>query len=125
MPLCPMEIFVRGLSFHAHHGVTLEERAVGQRVTLDLLCQLDDAAGDNDDLANSVDYIALAGLAKRVSLREGSATLEYVAKCIARECLAEFPLLQTIEVTFVKQSPPVEFDIQEVGVTITLARPGH
>jgi dihydroneopterin aldolase len=52
---------VRGIDFHGAHGVAEEERRIGNRFRVDLAFELDlRPAGENDDLARSVDYAAAA-----------------------------------------------------------------
>ncbi len=51
------KIHLREISCQAHIGVTEEERAVAQRILLDLILHLDlETAAQTDDLEQTVDY---------------------------------------------------------------------
>src|SRR6476646_609588 len=51
------EIILRSMVFFGTHGVTPDETAIGQRFGVDVTLRLDlEAAGQSDDLADSVSY---------------------------------------------------------------------
>ena len=50
-------IEVRGLSLYTHHGVSAEEREVGQRLLFDVTFDVDDCAATvTDDVEDTIDY---------------------------------------------------------------------
>ena len=56
-----VEIAIDGLAVFAHHGALPEEQALGQRFFLDIrMIPLRDAACDTDELADAIDYGAVA-----------------------------------------------------------------
>ena len=94
------EILLEGLRFYAYHGVNPEERAQGQRFTVDVRLETDlRAAGDSDDLAQTINYSAAY---KRVrAIVEGAPRnlIEAVAEAIAAALLADFPSARAVTVT--------------------------
>ena len=50
-------VLLRGLLFHAHHGVLPEERTLGQKFEVDLALSVDlRAAGASDALQDTISY---------------------------------------------------------------------
>lgn len=86
------KILLEGVRFHAHHGVSDAERAVGAWFSIDaeLGCDVRPAAL-SDDLRSTIDYGAVAarivdiGTAQRVNL------LERLAGLVAEALLREYP----------------------------------
>ena len=94
------EVFLEGLRFYAYHGANPEERAQGQRFTVDVRLAADlRAAGRSDDLGQTINYSAAY---KRVrAIVEGTPRdlIETVADEIATALLVDFPLAQAVTVT--------------------------
>jgi dihydroneopterin aldolase len=118
------EVFLEGLRFYAFHGANPEERAQGQRFTVDvrLAADLRDA-GRGDDLSRTVNYSAVF---KRVrGIVEGPAhdLIETVAEEIATALLADFPRAATVTVTVRKPEVALKGAfLDAAGVRISRAR---
>lgn len=115
-------ILLRGLRGRGRHGVLPAERDLGQVFIADVALQLDlRAAGRSDDLADTVDYGALA--ASVVARIEGEPVdlLERLAQEIADICLA-FPLVALVTVELHKPAAPIGVPFDDVTVTITRGR---
>ena len=94
------EILLEGMRFYAYHGVNPEERALGQRFTVDVVLAVDlRQAGQSDDLADTVSYSAVFNLVHRVVDGEPRNLIEAVAEDVAGEILASFPPVQRVSVT--------------------------
>ena len=112
-------VFIRGLVVQARLGVYPSEKAVPQRVAIDVeLLVHDDAAPSGigaDSLDRVVDYSAVVEAA-RAAAAEGHVLLaETLAERIADRVLRE----QRIEVVRVTVAKPEAFaDVDRVGVTI-------
>ena len=62
-------VLLRGLLFHAFHGVLPEERSLGQKFELDVALSVDTRrAGATDDLADTVSYADVYQLRPRPAL---------------------------------------------------------
>ncbi len=91
-PSATDEILLEGMRFYAYHGVNPEERALGQRFTVDVALAVDlRRAGQSDDLADTVSYSAVYKLVRRIVEGEPRNLIEAVAESIAGEILAELP----------------------------------
>jgi len=117
------QIAVRGLSAVGHHGVFEFERREGQTFVVDVVLGVDTrAAAASDDLAQTVDYSAVAS--DVVALIEGEPVdlIETLAQRVADACLAREGV-RAVEVTVHKPEAPVGVAFGDVTVTITRQRP--
>ena len=115
-------VALRGLRGFGRHGVLDTERAYGQEFLVDVDLGLDTRpAAGSDDLADTVDYGALA--LHVVSVVEGEPVnlIETLAERIAGVCLAQ-PAVGQVRVTVHKPSAPIAVPFEDVSVTITRSR---
>ena len=83
-------IFLKGIAFYGHHGVSPHEKALGQRFIVDITLECDArAAGLSDDLADAVDYVPAYEIVKAVIEGESKDLIESVAEEIAAQILDE------------------------------------
>jgi dihydroneopterin aldolase len=116
-------IELRGLRALGVIGVRPEEQEQAQPFEVDLDLGVDlRAAGASDDLADTVDYGAIATAATAVVTGERHQLLERVAQRIADEALG-FAGVGSVTVTIRKLRPPLPHDVATAAVTITRARP--
>lgn len=100
-------IEVSGIEFHGYHGVPAAERQVGVRFRVDLAFELDlRAAGENDDLTQSVDYAAAAARVVEIGTGSSVQLIETLAERMAAALLETFPLIDLAEVRVTKLLPP-------------------
>jgi dihydroneopterin aldolase len=101
------KILIADLQFHAHTGVSAEERKAGQRYSIDveLACDLA-SAGRTDDLAQTIDYAAVTRAVLDVGLERSFALTEALAEAIAQAILKQFPVDEVL-VRAKKLHPPV------------------
>ena len=118
------EILLEGMRFYAYHGVNPEERTLGQRFTVDVVLSVDlRAAGQSDDLADTVSYSAVYKLLRQIVEGEPRNLIEAVAEPIAAAILASFPLVQRVTVTLRKPEVPMKGAMLDAaGVRITRSR---
>lgn len=83
-------IILEGMTFYGYHGHLPEERALGQRFTVDLQVGSDLApAGATDDLEQTVDYAALYAEVRRIVEGEPVRLIETLAARVAAAALRE------------------------------------
>jgi dihydroneopterin aldolase len=117
------QIEIRDLRVLGVHGVLAEERERPQPFSLDIVAQLDmTAAQASDDLADTVDYGALANVAAEVVSGRSYQLLEALAGRLAQALLITDPRLETVEVTVRKLRPPLALDVASTGVRVTRTR---
>ncbi|HET6794647.1 MAG TPA: dihydroneopterin aldolase [Acidimicrobiales bacterium] len=116
-------IELRGLRAVGVHGVLPEERSRPQPFVVDLDIELDaSTAGASDDLADTVDYGAVADRVAAVVSGESFRLLEALATRIAESVLAD-PRAIAVTVSVRKSRPPVPVDLASAGVRLTRRRP--
>ena len=112
-------IELRGLRAVGIHGALPEEQTRAQPFEVDLDVYLDlRAAGQSDDLSDTLDYGALAESVERIVTRERFQLLERLAERIADEVRRD-KRVDATTVTVRKVRPPVAVDLASAAVTIT------
>ena len=118
------EILLEGMRFYAYHGVNPEERALGQRFTVDVTLTTDlRRAGQSDELGDTVSYSAVYKVVRRIVEGQPRNLIEAVAEAIATEILTSFPPVQRVSVTVRKPEVPMKGSLLDAaGVRILRAR---
>lgn len=112
-------IEVRGLRATGVHGVLIEERQRAQPFEVDLDVWVDlSAAARSDELADTVDYGALALEAHAAVVGTSFRLIEALAGEIARRVLAADERVGGVSVAVRKLRPPVPVDVTSTGVRI-------
>ena len=116
-------IEINDLRVLGRHGVLPEERERDQPFALDIVAWLDTAAAQaSDDLADTVDYGALATLAAEVVAGRSYQLLETLAGRLAEALLATDARLEAVEVAVRKLRPPLALDLASTGVRVRRSR---
>lgn len=113
-------IELRGLRAVGTHGALPEERRRAQpfEVDLDIVADLA-GAGGSDDLADTIDYGAVAGAVAAVLGGPHADLLEHLAERIVDAVwTAAGPLAEEVTVTVRKVRPPVPIDLASAAVRI-------
>ena len=108
------------MRFHAFHGVLPQERLVGGNYLLNMRVgyPLEQAMAD-DDVNSTLDYAKLYELVKREMLVPSN-LLEHVAGRIIKAVETTFPEATSIELTLIKENPPMGADCNGAGVEIVV-----
>ena len=116
-------IEIRDLRVMGRHGVLPEERERAQPFSVDIVAWVDiEAAQQSDDLADTVDYGALAQTAADIVGGRSYRLLEALAGRLASALLIVDPRLEAVEVTVRKLRPPLALDVGSTGVRVRRAR---
>ncbi|MCU1655833.1 MAG: dihydroneopterin aldolase [Pseudonocardiales bacterium] len=111
-------IELTGLRVRGHHGVFDHERRDGQEFVVDVALELDTrVAAASDDLADTVDYGALAQALAGVVAGEAVNLLEVLAERLAEVCLGD-ERVGAATVTVHKPQAPIPLRFGDVAVTI-------
>jgi dihydroneopterin aldolase len=117
-------IELRGLTVRGHHGVFDHERRDGQDFVIDITVWIDlDAAAASDDLADTLDYGALAQGAAEVVAGPPRNLIETVAAEIAENVMAD-ERAHAVEVVVHKPSAPIPLTFSDVAVVARRSRRG-
>ena len=118
-------ISLRGMRFSGRHGVTAEERASPQPIEVDIVLRLDlSRAAASDELADTVDYASLFGVAQRVVEQRSFRLLEALAAAIADGVLAAHQV-DEVEVRVRKPKAPLPGAFDAVEVELVRRRGGR
>ena len=117
------KIYVNGMRFYGYHGVFEEENRLGQRFTVDLMCEMDLApAGQTDDLENGVSYAGLYQVVEEIVTGEPVNLLETLGERITTSVLAHSDLIQRVTVKVIKPDPPIPGHYDSVAIEMTRGR---
>jgi dihydroneopterin aldolase len=115
-------IELRGLRVRGHHGVLPEERRDGQLFGIDVVLETDvAAAARSDDLADTVDYSAVARQVAAIVGGEPVDLIETLAVRLADACLAH-PGVRAAEVAVHKPQAPLGLPFDDVVVRVRRTR---
>jgi dihydroneopterin aldolase len=116
------QIDLLGIEVFARHGVLESEQEKAQMFMVDVTAFVDlGAAGDSDDLTDTLDYGALAEEVREVVGSESHRLIEKVAARVA-ETVLDHEVVERVRVTIHKPNAPVAVALEDVSVTIERGR---
>lgn len=116
-------IELKGLKVRGTHGVFDHEKRDGQEFLVDLVLWTDfTAAAASDDLADTVDYGALALYARDIVAGPACDLIETVASRIADGVMEMAPGAHAVEVTLHKPQAPIPAEFADVAVVARRSR---
>jgi 7,8-dihydroneopterin aldolase/epimerase/oxygenase len=117
-------IVLRGLTVRGNHGVLSHERRDGQDFVVDITVWIDLAsAAASDDLADTLDYGALAQRAADIVGGPARNLIETVAGEIADDVMAD-ERVHAVEVVVHKPAAPIPLTFTDVAVVARRSRRG-
>lgn len=120
MRITKSSIFLRGLRFHAYHGVGEQEQIVGNDYTVDLRMALAvDKAAVSDDVADTVNYAEVYAVVAQ-EMRRPHRLLESLAYRIGQSLFERFPEISSLCLSVAKLNPPMGTDGGSAGVELHL-----
>ena len=115
-------VFIRGLELYCIIGLRPWERETLQKVRIDLDMETDcQTAAEHDNVAESVDYRAVAKRVQRLVESSDHQLVETLAERIAASVLAGFANVQAVRLRVTKPGA-VRF-AEQVGVELERRRP--
>ena len=113
------KIHVSDIRCYGYTGLLPEEQVLGQWFSVDITLWTDlRAAGDSDDIEDTVDYVSAIQAVKNVVKQKKFKTIEALAKAISAELMALVGV-EKVNVCLTKCAPPIpDFD-GTVAVDIT------
>ena len=113
------QIILKGLRVNTHHGMTHQEKSIGQELEIDVILDCDLSKPGASD--NPEDTISRKELVKLISdcLSEGSDNLmEYVAQETANTILHQYPQATKVEIELKQAQAPIYADYDYLSVRI-------
>lgn len=106
------------MTFFAFHGVSEQERKVGNTFIIDLKIGGDfSVACKSDNIADAINYASLYEEVKQV-MEIPCNLLEHLAEKICNKLKNEFIKIQSVEIKVTKINPPIEGQIESASVII-------
>ena len=107
-----------GLSLYTHHGVTVAEREVGQRLVLDVRFDVGEPdALITDRVEDTVDYGEVCQVIALIAQQRSYKTLERLCAAIADRLASQFGAL-SVTVKASTPEPPIPLPVEEVSVEV-------
>ena len=122
MTLTSSTIFLDSVRLYAFHGVAEQERRVGGWFTVSVRVQYNICrAMETDCVGDTLSYADVLQVVKR-EMAVPSQLLEHVAGRMARAVIKEFPGVEAVKITIVKQNPPMGTNCDGAGVEVEVLR---
>jgi dihydroneopterin aldolase len=112
------KIMLRDMKFHAFHGVSPQERCVGNDflVNLTLTAPVGKAVL-TDDADDTINYATVCSLVKK-EMNIPSRLLEHAAGRILLSLKAHFPSITETEISLSKLNPPTDGEMHSASVVL-------
>jgi len=115
-------IFIEGIKFHGFHGLTVMEREIGVRLSVDVLLEVDfGRSGRSDSLEETLDYRRVHKRVIEVGRGRSHKLLESFAWTLLKTLMDEFPA-ERMTIRVRKETPVLDGIVDSVGVEITRSR---
>ena len=111
------KILISGLGCLTAIGITAGERAVKQKLSIDVEFPIDGRGGQSDSIKDAVDYDTVAQAVAEVCSSREFHLIETVAEKIAGRILEKFPVLQ-VRILVRKISPIASPRVDYVSIEI-------
>jgi len=110
-----MTIVLTNLEFYGFHGVPDAEQEVGHRYRVSARLHLDQCGAEtSDEIAETIDYAAVANVIQRLGTGTQCRTIERLARMMGDALLQDFPSLSVVEISVSKIAPPMPFILESV-----------
>ena len=117
-PEIGVTVEIVGLSLYTHHGVSEEERKVGQRIILDVRFDVGEPdALITDRVEDTVDYGEVCQVIALIAQQRSYRTLERLCAVIADRLSSQFGA-ESVTVKAAKPEPPIPLPVEEVSVEV-------
>ena len=111
-------IEVNGLSLYTRHGVSAEERELGQRLVFDVVFELDECdATVTDRVEDTINYAEVCEQVALAAQERSYRTLERLCTAVADRLMDRFGA-ESVRVKAAKPEPPIPLPVDEVSVEV-------
>lgn len=110
------------MQFYAYHGVTQQEKKVGNIffVSLQLTTPIN-ASFQSDEVADTISYADVYTCVEK-EMQKTANLLEYLCQQISEILYHTFPTITAINIRVDKQTPPMGGQIERVGIQLSSIR---
>jgi len=115
-------ILIKNLNLFGYHGVREEEKTNGQNFLFNITIYIKKDSLVDDNIESTVNYSDVIKLVKKINSKERFNLLEILSQNLAARILNMSQLIEKVKVRVEKTAPPIEENLQSVGVECTLER---
>lgn len=116
------QISLKGMKFHAFHGLIPQEKLVERLFIVDVVADTDFTnAALNDDLNGSINYQEMYQCIEKI-VDEPVDLIERLAQKIGEGLLNQFSSITNVQVAIHKTPPPIQGVLDQVSVQLTVCR---
>ncbi len=115
-------ILIKNLNLFGYHGAREEEKINGQNFLFNITIYIKKDSFAGDDIENTVNYSDVIKLVKKINSKGRFNLLETLSQKMAAKILNMSHLIEKVDVRIEKTSPPIDENLQSVGVECTLER---
>jgi dihydroneopterin aldolase len=116
-------IILKGIQFYGYHGVPDAEQETGHRYEVDVALEADlAAAAAADDVAQTIDYGAVAGEVITLGTGRQFRLIEALARALADQILSSQPRVDIVTIRVKKLLPPIAGVVEYAAVELTRRR---
>jgi dihydroneopterin aldolase len=111
-------ISIHGAEFFAYHGFYAEEQKIGNRYLVDVeVSFLPLTSLKEDQLANTIDYEQLYHMIEG-QMKQTKKLIETVAQAIVDQIKDTYPVIEKIQISIKKLSPPLQGKVDYTCIVI-------
>ena len=111
------DITLSGMEFYAYHGCFAEEKVIGTRFIVDLVLSYNmENAALQDDIAKAVNYQSVYKDIKHI-MEQPVNLLETICLKILTTMKANYPLIESLQITISKLNPSLGGKVDRVSVS--------
>lgn len=112
-------IILNDLGFYGYHGVMGEEKALGQRFFVDLICGIDlSVPAQSDHFPDTLSYAEIYDVVRTTFDEKSMHLIEAVAQRIVDAIFATFPAIRWIKIRVRKPEAPIAMVRGEAAIEL-------
>jgi dihydroneopterin aldolase len=115
-----LSVHLKQLRFKGFHGIHPEEKVAGAEFEINI--DIHTSVKDVHHLSETVDYVTVYELVKK-RMATPTPLLETLAKEMAESILAQFSIVDSVDIQIDKINPPIAFFQGRVGISYQSKRP--
>lgn len=97
------KLILKSCKFYGYHGISDDERVIGQPYIVDLELYLKDRIAITEDtLENAVDYSRVYSILEEYVEEKSFKLVEFLVESISEKILSEFPIIQGLKIAIKK-----------------------
>ncbi len=117
-----MKVRLNDIRIFCRHGVMDDERTLGAWFRVNLCATTpDERATFTDGLSHTLNYAQMADIVKE-EMQLPSQLIEHVAGRIGRRIMHEMAAIERLDVTVIKEHPPVSMECESAAIELTFSR---